>query len=42
DFYKFASAKGLNVKLVKVQGAAHLDLDMTDTSVEAIIELLED
>jgi len=42
DFYTLATKKGLNVKLVKVEGAPHLDLDMTDTSVDAIIELLDD
>jgi len=41
DFYILAMKKGLNVKLVKVEGAPHLDLDMTDTSVDAIVELLD-
>jgi len=41
DFFTLASKKGLSVKLIKVEGAAHLDLDMTDTSVDAIIELLD-
>jgi len=41
DFFTLAIKKGLNVKLVKVEGAVHLDLDMTDTSVDAIIELLD-
>ncbi len=42
DFYTLAIQKGLNIKLVKVEGAPHLDLDMADTSVDAIIELLDD
>lgn len=41
SFYKLAKDKGLLVKLVEVKGAPHLDLDMHDTSVEAITELLE-
>jgi predicted esterase len=40
-FYDFVKDKGLNVKLVKVEGAPHIDLDMTDPSVEAIVELNE-
>lgn len=40
-FYKKALKKGLNVKLVEVKEGVHLDLDMTDTSVEAITELLD-
>ena len=42
SFFKIAQEKGLNAKLVKVEGAEHLDLDMTDTSVEAITEMLEE
>lgn len=42
SFFEVAKQKGLNAKLIKVEGAAHLDLDMTDTSVEAIIEMLEE
>jgi len=42
DFFKIAKQKGLNAKLVKVQGASHIDLDMTDRSVEAITQMLED
>lgn len=42
SFYKIAKDKGLNVKLIKVEGAPHLDLDMTDTSVDAITELVEE
>lgn len=39
-FYEIAKSKGLNVTLVKVEGAAHMDLDMTDPSVEAITEMV--
>ncbi len=41
DFYALAKKVGLNVTLVEVKDAAHLDLDMTDTSVEAIEKMLE-
>ncbi|MEA3513721.1 MAG: alpha/beta fold hydrolase [Campylobacterota bacterium] len=41
DFYKIAKKKGVDVQIVKVEGAEHLDLDMTDTSVDAITEMLE-
>jgi predicted esterase len=41
EFYKTAKAKGVNVKLVEVKNGVHLDLDMSDTSVENIIEFLE-
>ncbi len=40
-FYALAKKKGLHIKLVEVKDAAHIDLDMTDTSVEAIEKLLE-
>lgn len=42
SFFKVAEDKGLNAKLLKVQGAVHIDLDMSDTSVEAITEMLEE
>lgn len=42
DFYNLAKEKGLNVELIKVEGAGHLDLDMTDPSVAAIIKLNEE
>jgi predicted esterase len=42
DFYKLALKKGLNAKIVEVKNGVHLDLDMTDTSVEAITKLLEE
>ena len=41
DFYSALKEKGLNAKLIEVKDAAHLDLDMTDTSVDAITEMLE-
>ena len=41
DFYKVAKKKGLDVKIVEVKGAVHLDLDMRDTSVDDISEMLE-
>lgn len=42
DFYNLAKSKALNVKLVEANGAAHLDLDMTNESVNAILELVEE
>ena len=42
EFFKVAQEKGLKAKLVKVEGAAHIDLDMTDPSVEAITEMVEE
>lgn len=42
DFYEKAKKAGLNATLVKVEGAPHMDLDMTDTSVEAITTMLEE
>lgn len=41
-FFKVAQEKGLKAKLVKVEGAAHLDLDMTDASVDAITIMVEE
>lgn len=41
DFYNLAKTKGLNVKLVEVKNAPHLDLDMTSESIEAIVEVIE-
>jgi predicted esterase len=40
NFYELAKSKGIDLKIVKVEGAAHIDLDMTDPSVEAITELV--
>ncbi|PPK62334.1 hypothetical protein B0F89_104105 [Malaciobacter marinus] len=41
DFYEFAKKEGLDVKLVEATGSQHLDLDMTEASVNAIVELVE-
>ena len=41
DFYKIAKSSGLNATLVEVVDAPHLDLDMADTTVEAIVNMLE-
>jgi len=40
DFYEKAKKSGLDVTLIKVEGAPHIDLDMTDTSVEAFTEMV--
>ena len=42
EFFKIAQTKALNAKLVKVDGAGHIDLDMTDESIEAIISMIEE
>mgnify|MGYP000626707066 CR=1 FL=1 len=42
DFYDLAKSKGLDVRLVEAIGASHLDLDMTNESVNAILELVEE
>jgi len=39
-FYEKAKKAGVAVKLVKAKDAAHIDLDMTDESVEAITEMI--
>ena len=41
DYFALLKKKGLNVTLVEVEGADHLDLDMTDRSVEAITSMIE-
>lgn len=41
SFYKIMKEKGFKVQLTEVQGAPHIDLDMTDTAIEAITELLD-
>lgn len=41
EFYKVAKDNGLDVRLVEVKNAAHLGLDMTDTSVDAITKMIE-
>jgi pimeloyl-ACP methyl ester carboxylesterase len=40
DFYEKAKKAGLNVTLVKANGAAHIDLDMTDASVDSFVEMV--
>lgn len=40
NFYDKAKSAGLDVKLVKAEGAAHIDLDMTDESVDAFTEMV--
>lgn len=42
EFFKIAKENGLNAKLIKVEGAGHIDLDMTDESVEAITLMVEE
>lgn len=42
EFYEIAKQKGLKVKLVEAKNAPHLDLDMSDASVKALIELVEE
>lgn len=42
EFFKIAKQKGLNAKMLKVDGAGHIDLDMTDESIEAIISMIEE
>ena len=42
EFYSLAKEKGFDVKLVEAKDAVHLDLDMTDASVKALIELTEE
>jgi|GEM_PF-648305 len=41
DFHKALKDKGFDATLVEVADAVHLDLDMTDTSVEAIVDMLD-
>ncbi len=41
EFYKQTKKANLNVQIVEIQDAVHLDLDMQDGSVDAIIELVE-
>ena len=36
DFYKLAKSKNINIKILEVKNAPHIDLDMTDESIEAI------
>ena len=39
---KITKNYGFNTTIVKVKNGVHLDLDMSDTSVEAIAKLLEE
>lgn len=41
DFYNLAKKKGLNVELVEVKNATHMDLEMQKESLEAIENLFE-
>jgi predicted esterase len=41
NFYNKMKKEGLTVKLVEVQNGVHIDLDMSDTSIEAISSLFE-
>ncbi|MGB3750279.1 MAG: alpha/beta fold hydrolase [Arcobacteraceae bacterium] len=41
-YYDAMIKKGYNATLVKVENAPHLDLDMNDTTVDAIMEMLEE
>lgn len=41
SFYKIAVEKGLNAKLVEAKGAEHIDLDMTNASVDSIVHMVE-
>ena len=41
DFYTLAKKQGLHVRLVEVKDAPHLDLDRTESSMEAIGEMLD-
>ena len=41
EFYKIAKNKKINAKIVEVKDAAHIDLDMTSTSIDAITNFLE-
>jgi len=41
DYYNALLKAGYNATLIEVVGAPHIDLDMTDTSVEAIVNMLD-
>ena len=41
EFYNIAKSKGLNVSLIEIKGATHLDLDMQEQSIEAIKEMVK-
>ncbi|MGM0519886.1 MAG: alpha/beta hydrolase [Campylobacterota bacterium] len=40
NFYELAKQKGLDVDILEVDGAKHIDLEMKDKSVDAIADLL--
>ena len=42
EFFPIAKKMGLNAKLIKIDGAEHIDLDMTDESIEAITSMIEE
>ncbi|MDC0933475.1 alpha/beta hydrolase [Arcobacteraceae bacterium] len=42
EYYNTLVKKGFNASLIEVIDAPHIDLDMTDTSIEAITEILEE
>ncbi len=42
DFYKIAKHKGMDVTLIEVEDYGHLDLDMSETTVDAIVDSLEE
>jgi len=41
DFYNELKSRNINAKLVAAKGHAHVDLDMSDASVDAITEMFE-
>ena len=41
EFYNIAKSKGLNVSLIEIKGATHLDLDMQEQSIEAIKKIVK-
>jgi len=40
EFYKLAKSKDLNVTLIEIKDAPHLDLDMQDKSIEALKKMI--
>ncbi len=42
EFFKLVEETGLKATLIKVEGAGHIDLDMTDEAIEAFTELIEE
>ena len=41
DFYKRVKKRNIDVQIIEVKNAVHLDLEMTDTSLDAISDFLE-